>query len=112
MVQRVGQAVLAEGVIQQDLDGQPRAAGFAEGEHVFGSTCEMGACVGAQHGGAGQRRRGRCLRAAFLFVGGGVFVRRGDLQYEPGAGAAVGLHQEALSGTDPTDKGLCQGFEL
>ena len=75
--------MLAEWVIQQDLDGKPRAAGFAEGEHVFGSTCEMGACVGPPHGGAGQRRGGRCLRAAFSFVGGEIIVRRGQLQDEP-----------------------------
>lgn len=31
LIQPVGQAVLAEWVIQRDLDGQPRAAGFAEG---------------------------------------------------------------------------------
>ena len=72
----------------------------------------MGACIGTSQGGAGQRRGGRCLRAAFSFVGGEILVRRRQLQDEPGAGAAVGLHQEALPGGDPTDKGLCQGFEL
>ena len=30
LIQPVGQAVLAEWVIQRDLDGQPRAAGLAE----------------------------------------------------------------------------------
>ena len=52
----------------------------------------MGACIRAQHGGAGQRRGGRCLRAAFSFVDSSVGVWRGQLQDEPGTGAAVGLH--------------------
>ena len=72
----------------------------------------MGIGIRSPHGGAGQRRGGRCLRAAFSFVGGEIIVRRGELQDEPGSGVAVGFHQEALSGGNPTDKGLCQGFEL
>ena len=107
----MGQAEPAEWIVQWDLDGQPRAAGLAEGEHVFGSPCETGAWIGTPHGGAGQRCAGRCLRAAFSFVGGGIVVRRGELQDEPGAGAAVGFHQEALSRGDPANEGLGQRFQ-
>ena len=112
LVQPVGQTEPAERAVQRHLDGQPRAAGLAEGEHIRGSTCEMEVSIGPPHGGAGQRRGGRYLRAALSFVGGSVGVRRGQLQDEPGPGAAVGFHQEALSGGDPGDEGLCQGFEL
>ena len=56
----------------------------------------MWVCIGPPHGGAGQRRGGRCLRAAFSSVRGGVVARRGELQDEPGPGAAVGFYQKAL----------------
>ena len=111
LVQPVGQAEPAERVIQRDLDGKPRAAGLAEGEHVFGSTCEMGACIRAQHGGAGQRRGGCCLRAAFSFVGGGIVIRCGQPQDKPGTRVAVGFYQKALSGGDPGYERLGQRFQ-
>lgn len=44
-VQPVGQAEPAEWIIQRHLDRQPRAAGLAEGEHILGSTCEMGVSI-------------------------------------------------------------------
>ena len=36
----------AEGIIQRRLDGQPRAADFAESQHVPGGTCKMGISIG------------------------------------------------------------------
>lgn len=70
----------------------------------------MWVCIGPPHGGAGQRRGGRCLRAAFSSVRGGVVARRGELQDEPGPGAAVGFYQKALPSADPGYERLGQRF--
>ena len=50
------------------------------------------------------------LRAAFSSVRGGVVARRGELQDEPGPGAAVGFYQKALPSADPGYERLGQRF--